>query len=200
MIDNMTGRLFRRFSYTIFISALLILTACTQDSPRMDMPRAVKGQLDLSGWDFSTDGPVNLSGEWEFYWGKLLNARDLATGKYQDEKTFIWVPGIWNGHEVNGRKISGSGYATYRLKVLVRRHKGTMAFKFLSMGTAFRIYVNGQEVSSDGVVGTTPETMVPEWNPHVASFKPQGDNLEIILHVSNFYHRKGGAVGVIKLG
>ena len=45
------------------------------------MPGAVNGQLDLSEWDFGSYGPVKLCGEWEFYWGKLLNAGDIAMKK-----------------------------------------------------------------------------------------------------------------------
>lgn len=179
---------------------LVTLVACTQDVHRKEVPIAVKGVLDLRQWDFFRDGPLNLSGEWEFYWGKFLNREDSSPMNRPEGMNYIRVPGVWNGNSINGSKISGSGYATYHLKVLLKQQNIPMAFKFLSMGTAFRLYVNGQEISSDGIVGATRETMAPDWRPHIACFRSEEANLDIILHVSNFNHRKGGIVEAIKLG
>jgi len=68
------------------------------------------------------------------------------------------------------------------------------------MGTAFALYVNGKKVSSAGVVGTTAETMAPEWLPHIAVYTPDSDRMDILLQVSNFHHRKGGATEEIQFG
>ncbi|MDP1992892.1 MAG: hypothetical protein Q8K00_17910, partial [Syntrophales bacterium] len=143
---------------------------------------------------------MKLSGEWEFHWEKLLDTDKTPSGEPHEGATFIRVPGTWNGHEIGGKRIPGSGYATYHLKVLLKPTLTPMAFKFLSMGTAFDLYVNGKKVSSAGIVGTTKESMTPEWLPHVAGFTPVGDRMDILLHVSNFHHRKGGAVEMIHFG
>jgi PAS domain S-box-containing protein len=188
------------FHLLFLIYALLLLTACTQDTQRKEMPRAIKGLLDLTQWNFNIDGPVKLSGEWEFYWEKVLKAEDVIVEPRPAGMTLISVPGMWNGHEVSGKKISGNGYATYRLKVRLGPQKGPMAFKFLSMGTAFDLYVNGKEVTSAGKVGTALETMTPEWLPHIVDYTPESDQLDLLLHISNFNHRKGGAVEVIQFG
>lgn len=166
----------------------------------MKFPTAENGVLDLTGWDFAQNGPVNLSGEWEFYWERFLDDKSLADEDLKRDRMFISVPRVWNGQTVNGKKITSNGYATYRLKVLLPPLSDPMAFKFMSMGSAFRIYANGKEVSSEGVVGTTRETMIPEWRPHIAQYTPEGDRMDIILHVSNFNHRKGGAFEGIKFG
>jgi len=196
----MTKKCLGSFNYLFLIGTLLLLAACMHDAQRKETPVAVNGLLDLTQWNFNTNGPVKLSGEWEFYWGKILTEEDLIAEPRPDGMTLIKVPGTWNGHEVRGKKISGSGYATYRLKVLLGPQKSPMAFKFLSMGTAFDLHVNGKEVSSAGVVGTTLETMTPEWLPHTVGYTPESDQLDILLHISNFNHRKGGAVEVIKFG
>jgi PAS domain S-box-containing protein len=188
------------FYYAFLICTLSLLAACTQGAQPKEAPRAIKGLLDLTQWNFDTDGPVKLSGEWGFYWKKILKAEDVVAEPRPEGMTLIRVPGTWNGLEINGKKISGSGYATYRLRVLLRPQKSPMAFKFLSMGTAFDLYVNGKEVSSAGIVGTTRETMTPEWLPHITSYTPESDQLDLILHLSNFNHRKGGAVEVIEFG
>jgi hypothetical protein len=160
--NRMTKKCLVSFNYLFLIGALLLLVACMHDAQRKETPVAINGLLDLTQWNFNTDGPVKLSGEWEFYWEKILTEADLIAEPRPEGMTLIRVPGTWNGHEVRGKKILGSGYATYRLKVLLGPQKSPMAFKFLSMGTAFDLHVNGKEVSSAGVVGTTLETMTPD--------------------------------------
>ena len=187
----------------LFICIIFVLTACTPSASRQAAPRVVKGQIDLTQWNFAADGPVKLSGEWEFHWEKLLRADENLSGEPHEGATFIQVPGIWNGHLVGSSKIAGSGYATYRLKVFIKPVQGGPARLQVSHhGHCLQdLFVNGKEVSADGIPGTTRESMVPEWNPHIATFTPgEGNYLEIILHISNFHHRKGGAVGAIHLG
>jgi hypothetical protein len=109
------------FTYVLLIYIFFVLVACTPNASRQEAPRAVKGQLDLTRWNFVTDGPVKLSGEWEFYWEKLLDANEKPSREPQEGATFIRVPGTWNGHDVGAMKIDGNGFATYRLKVLLKR-------------------------------------------------------------------------------
>jgi signal transduction histidine kinase len=37
-----------------------------------DLPQVKAGVLDLKDWNYYEDGPINLDGEWEFYWNTLL--------------------------------------------------------------------------------------------------------------------------------
>ena len=36
-------------------------------------PEAVKGVIDLREYNFKAEGPLELSGEFEFYWNQMLN-------------------------------------------------------------------------------------------------------------------------------
>ncbi|NLF43576.1 MAG: diguanylate cyclase, partial [Bacteroidales bacterium] len=51
-----------------------------------------------------------------------------------------------------------------------------------------------------GTVGKTIDTMIPQYLPQVAFFEAQQGNNEIVIQVSNFYHRSGGILESIKLG
>jgi PAS domain S-box-containing protein len=193
----------KRFVSILVIGLCLVgmtLASCSWERIGAAIPQAKQGILDLSNWDFHAQGPVALNGQWEFYWGELLGATDFSKGNPSPRIDVINVPGVWNGHETGGKTISGSGYATYRLRVLVKPGGEPLAFKFLSLGTAFTLYVNGKKMASAGLVGKTRETMVPDWMPQVAAFAPEGDQLELILQVSNFHHRKGGITERIWLG
>lgn len=161
-------------------------------------PRAEKGVLDLSQWDFESHGPIELSGEYEFHWRRLLLPDSLRSDTPASH--FIDVPGGWNGYELNGEPLPAHGFATYRLMVLLQRPLPNLALKFLDMGTAYRVFVNGDTLLSVGKVGTTPESSQPRYFPQVVDFSPDTNRIELVYHVSNFHHRRGGVWEVIKLG
>ncbi len=156
-------------------------------------PQAQEGVLDLRAWNFARGGLVGLSGEWEFYWEQLLEPAAFATpaARALNLPTMVELPA----------HFSGDGYATYRLQILLDPSlQGPVAFKVPEFETAYALYVNGQLISENGVVGRTPETMRPQWLPKVADFSPERAQLEVILQVSNFYHKKGGAGQLIYFG
>ncbi len=154
-------------------------------------PQAQEGQLDLRGWDFARDGLVDLSGEWEFYWQKLLGPDAFAKDQLPSMTKFIEVPA----------HFSGDGYATYRLRILLNQPpQGPMAFKMPEFETAYALYVNGRLISENGVVGRTRAAMRPQWLPKVVDFSTEREQVEVILQISNFYHKKGGAGQLIYFG
>ena len=58
--------------FFIFFS-LVTVSGCRHDTSRKFAPQAIKGILDLTDWDFKKDGPVQLKGEWEFFWKQHLD-------------------------------------------------------------------------------------------------------------------------------
>jgi signal transduction histidine kinase len=180
------------------VAATLLLTACGRAKVP---PRARNGVLDLSGWDLARDGPVDLSGEWEFYWGQLLGPDDFSGPSLPPRTGFVELPAPWNGYVVNGAPLSGSGCATYRLIISLNDpDPAALALKVPEFETAYVLYVDSREISSNGVVGKTAATMQPQWLPRVADFTVEQSQLHVILQVSNFHHRKGGAGQGIQLG
>lgn len=151
---------------------------------------AKKGILDLRDWDFNKDGNLKLNGEWEFYWDTFLMDSSLEK---QSTKEFVYleVPQIWNSHlESNG--ISPShGYATYRLKILLDT-KDELAIKFLNSGTSSEIFIDGISYLKSGNPAKTKENTIPSLKSAVIDFTPQNNEIEIIIQIANFHHKKGG--------
>lgn len=174
------------------------LLGCDASTPQKAPPRANKGVLDLSQWNFAQEGTVALSGEYEFYWQRHIAPESFASSP-QVASDFITVPGIWNDHEIAGQNIGGEGYATYRLRVRLPELV-PLALKFIDMATAFTAYANGAQVFSAGVPGMTRENTTPRYAPDVVTFTPYARELELVIHVANFHHQKGGAWEPIKLG
>ncbi len=163
-----------------------------------DAPRAQAGLIDLSMWNFGHDGPVALDGEYEFYWQRQLSSADFFTLPAQAAYT-INVPSSWNGKIVQDEALGGFGYATYRLNILITPD-GPMAFKMPDLGTAYRLIVDGRELFKAGEPGTSAANTVPRYNPVVVQFTPRSNRVELILQVSNFDHRLGGAWLPIEFG
>jgi PAS domain S-box-containing protein len=179
---------------------LIFFSACLNDPPRRIAPKAVKGVLDLSDWNFKIDGPVDLSGEWEFYWQQHLMPQDFAL-KNADQKTgFIEVPGYWKGYELDGKKLPGYGYATYRLNIVLNKQQELLALRTVEISNAYIIFVNGQRVGSLGQTGKNRATTVPRQYHQIFDFAHETNQMELIFQVSNFHHRRGGIWEVIQLG
>ena len=101
-----------------FLIVILISIASCKDVENIQTPVVKNGVIDLRRWDFSKNGNIKLDGEWEFYWKELLSNDEFKNGN--KPKTFIPVPGFWNAHIHNNKKIGDYGYGTYRVKVLLK--------------------------------------------------------------------------------
>lgn len=182
-----------RFPFFILLMffACTIFPSCAK-SPQRQMSKAEKGVLDLSRWNFQKNGVVSLDGEWEFYWQHLLTPDDFARRNHFEKTGFIELPGAWNGYRIDGRKLGGMGFATFRLIVDTDSKERMIALNIPEMLTAYRLWINGKEVASNGAVGKSREESKAHWLPMAVSFQPEGDTAEVILQVSNFSFFEGG--------
>lgn len=181
------------------VAALLIFTGCGRDAPNHSRPQAIKGAINLSSWDFARNGAIALDGEYEFYWQQLVPPEEFSRGQLSPIH-FLSVPDSWKGHIIASSKLPGTGYATYRLTVLLNPAAPRLALKFLDMGTAFNVFVNGQKILAVGTVGQTAETSTPRYAPQIVELPGDSSRLELVFQVSNFHHNRGGAWEEIYLG
>ena len=176
---------------------LLAFSACD----RIDRPDLAKaGILDLTSWNFEHGGIVKLNGEWEFYWQQLLEPGQFDPAANQNQDSYLYLPDKWNGLQIDGTKLSGHGYATYRLVVRLPEIRQPLGIKMLDMATSYKLWVDGKPFLSNGVVGRSFEKSKPQYLPQVEFIVPEGNELEIVLQVSNFHHKKGGVWTYIELG
>jgi PAS domain S-box-containing protein len=184
----------------LIIACLIFISACLNDSTRSISPRAVKGMLDLTDWDFKKDGPVVLSGEYEFYWSQHLHPSDFAKAIAPRKTGFISVPAYWKGITFDGEKLPGYGYVTYRLNIALKNQQDRLGLQLMEISNAYNIYVNGEKVASLGQAGASRETTVPREFPQMVNFEIKSNHMELIIQVSNYHHRRGGAWSVIEMG
>ncbi|WP_168735980.1 hybrid sensor histidine kinase/response regulator [Cohnella fermenti] len=161
---------------------------------------AVDGVLDLTGWDFERDGEVRLGGEWEFYWNELLAADDFADPAVISRRTVGNVPNIWSDYAIEGQKLPGFGYATYRLNIKLNDAEQELALKIPMLSTSCAVMVNGILVARCGQVSEQPEDAIAQYNPQIVRFHADHEQLEIIVQISNYLYNSGGMWYALDLG
>lgn len=184
------------------VSIILILLAFSTPgftSPKNSV-KSVKGYLDLTSWDLHKDGPVKLNGEWEFYWKMLLEPADFDSEKITNRTGYMNLPSVWNGYILKGNILTGNGYATYRLKVKLPEGQQVIAFNIRQQETAYRLWADNTLLMSNGKVGKSRNTMVPQYLPRSATFRSDSSTLHLVLQVSNYFHKKGGIRNAIEMG
>lgn len=180
----------------------VVLLTHTSFFRRNPIPVAQNGVLDLRSWDFQRNDGIHLNGEWEFYWRQLLTPMDFAkdgVGSLQSTG-MIRVPGSWWRYPLNEGRLNAIGFATYRLQVLVPENSPELGLNLPQFYTAYKLWVNGQLVSSGGKVGKTLENTVPQYIQRVVSCRPKNGRLELVVQVSNFHHHRCGIMRPIQLG
>ena len=160
-------------------------------------PRAVKGVLDLTNVDFSDQRFVRLSGETAFYWHELLSPEDIR--ERTDPPHYVTLPSSWNGEIINGETLGGFGYATYHLRIKVDS-PGMYGIKVKEFETAFRIWINSEPLGGAGKVGTSRKEMKPSWQRQEFYFYVPDGTVDVVLQISNFQHRHGGAAETMLFG
>ncbi len=192
---------------------LFLLPGSALASP--DTPQVENGLLDLSNWNSGTSESLQLNGGWDFYWGKYLPPTDWkkrleshnsnsepATGASNvnnESRRTIRVPGSWTSTEEN---YPARGQASYRLIIELPDdaiHEG-LALSLPTIGSAYKLYVNGELLHALGNTDSTEESMTEALKPALVSLPPLQARNEILFHVANVEHRHAGLWLPIQLG
>lgn len=169
---------------------MLLLTGCQATSSKQ---QAYNGVLNLTYWDFSKDGVVNLDGKWEFYWQQLVSPGDdfskaSLTGYYG-------FPDYWTDY--SKLNLPSKGYATYRLIVRLDGKKHILSISTPDIYTEYKLWVNNELMGSNLFKeGKEPSYLTPK----IYEFYSDGTQLEIVLQVKNSLHIYSGVGQSILLG
>lgn len=188
--------------FIVFLLLIIIISIqFTNYNSRKQMERysisAKAGVIDLSHWDLNTHPIISLDGEWEFFHGLFLESHNSSI----QANGYITVPGLWSSFKYNGESIAPATYGSYRLRVILPENQNkSLSLKIPDMSSSYSLYVDGKEISSNGVVGKSYEEESPCWKPLVKSIGAKSREMDIIVQVSNFHHIKGGIWESILLG
>lgn len=126
---------------------------------------------------------IKLKGDWEFYWEELLYPEDFHKENFQDKGVLFPIPGELDGYP-------SDTYGTFRTIVTVDNPAKEYGLKVPYFSSANRIWVNGEEVFASGVVSDTKESYIPKYMPGEAYFVPGTEEVEVLIQISNYHHRR----------
>jgi signal transduction histidine kinase len=171
-----------------------------QDSPKI---LSEKGILDLSQVHVSKN-PLELQGEWEFYWQELLSPEDIQNRLARDGNRGRWIniPSSWLGYQLDGQQLSGTGFATFRVVIELSEQDRNerLALRLPTIFHAYKLWVNGELLAEVGLVGQDKSSVTPHLATKLVFFQPENDRVELVMQVANFHHKRGGITKFIELG
>ena len=200
---------------TLFLFLLILFIFATYSCNPQDKknyPKITKGQIDVSSWNIENE-PLKLEGEWEFYWNELIES-NYQTANPADSLQFrkesqthrkpihyLKVPGSWAGIEYEGNTIGENGYLSYRLLLRNVKRYEELAIRIDYIASNYKLFQNGKLLANIGKVGKSEFDSSFSNLPKIISLTPtESGEIEIILHVSNFFLSNGGIFYNIYLG
>ena len=180
----------------VLIPMLAALAHCAPESPR-----AHGGQLTLSEWNLQSGPPVPLSGEWQVYWNQLVPPEAFEHGTPPAPDGVFILPGLWRDVKFGATTAGKYGHATFVLNVtLPEDHPLGLAFRTRDMAQAYALFADGVPVMRAGRVGTNRAEEMPRWEPQIGTHVAPARTTRLVLQVSNYHHRLGGAWFPVEMG
>ena len=179
---------FKVACYTLFF----ILSNLANSFSNEVSPLAKNGVLDLRNQSFNQF--VALTGEWEFYWQKLIIPSDSEKGMV------VSFPVKWNDLSINGKKLPAYGYATYKLKLLLPKTNESLRIAMPDVYCAYKLFLNGKVVAMNGKVANNAYNFEPHWEYKAFDIPVGTDTANLVLQIANFVHSKGGIKDPIIIG
>ncbi|WP_456277251.1 sensor domain-containing diguanylate cyclase [Bacillus sp. AK128] len=186
---------FKKGIFILVLVAAFLFMFNLQDQQGSKTIPIRNGEVDIKNESFSDFGSLNLHGEWEFFWNELIEPDQI-----NNRGQMVSVPDEWSTLEQEDEM--DLGYATYRLKInnIDTTDSNLLAIKISKIPSAYKLFVNGELIGGDGVVGRTKVEEKPAYKPAVHSFMANGNDIELVLQVSNFHYRSGAIRGELVLG
>ncbi len=174
----------------IFLCLLLIFTFSCLPETRKVKAEIQNGILDLTNHSFQTAPFLSLEGDWFFFWEKTP-----LTIQKTDTPGLISLPTHWNKREENGMVLSGQGYATFRLKLLLPKEGFSFPLAVLvgEQDTSHAVFVSGKYLGGSGIPNTNRENTISQVRSSLVILPTEGKSeIELDVMIANFSHRKGG--------
>jgi len=178
-------------TYLALITLIIILL---HSSALFSQELIKNASLDISKKNLEKE-ILYLDGSWKFYDNKLYSPKDFTEGNTTNAQ-LIGVPGLWNKNLERG----GQGFGTYRLLITSVEKGKLYAININRIQSSYKLWINGKLYKENGIVGIDKEHSEPRWSSEDIIFIPKKEDIEIVIQVSNFFHKKGGIENSIAFG
>jgi len=154
------------------------------------------GELDLSAWDARRDGPVSLRGTWTLYWERLLAPSEIVA----EHGVPIAVPGQWLNLGATPNERPGHGAATYVIRMRLAPNTAELSMRMPEPNAGQRVFVDGVLIDERGRPALSRADERLAQGSYVVPIRPRGNEVEIVVQMSNHATRTGGFAEAPLLG
>ena len=139
---------------------------------------------------------LNLDSNWAFYWQHLI-----TPGNFNENQSFKRVTlNNWTHFSINkNTKLPSFGYATYRKHIVISKDRPHVSLFIPASYASSKLWINGILISEIGKVGSSKETTQHRRFSQIIPLNTNETNFEIVIQVSNFYHKNGGIAAPLVL-
>ncbi|MEN6313206.1 MAG: ATP-binding protein [Clostridiaceae bacterium] len=153
---------------------MTVLTGCKD--AKSPSPMTDEGRLDLSGYDFAVNDPVNLQVKWECYCSQLFTPEDFKSGTVPRRPEIVAIPS-----ETREKNPS-----TYRLVIKTSPGGNLLGLYISTFRSAHNIWLNGKLISSNGNPGNDDGTYIIGKANIFEFFDNRNGYIEIVIQASRF--------------
>ncbi|WP_042167214.1 histidine kinase [Paenibacillus gorillae] len=163
--------------------AILYMIFSDEDTSSVHI-KAADGVLDLR--ELSDTPFVSLAGDWKFTGNSFIAPANLSAIGVN-----MAVPGPWTPK---------TQWGSYQLTVYLPDQWSDIGLRIRNIWSAHTIYIDGSIVAEQGRTAVTKQATTPDNPSYEVYFKPEGQQILITIHASNFYNARGGIVLPIDIG
>lgn len=184
------------WGFTVLLIFIAGGTALALFGSRQPEPQARNGILDLTDWDFGSEGVLLLTNGWELYRDRLIAPEEFALAAPEPDEA-VRLPHVWSRGKGSREEV-----ATYRLLIRLGPEQAAArkALEIRDIQSGYRIYVNGQLYGAGGILGDSPGPPEAAIYPSIIAFPVAEGNNEIIVQVSNSTYQRGGLLSSFSFG
>ena len=172
-------------TFRVFITCYLIALAGINTSNAQTIK---KGVLDLQKSNILNEKVVDLSGEWQFEYGRHLSSAQMRN-IHPNKKTYLKIPSSWTNITQNGKKLNSFGIGTYYLRLILDEKCVKSSNDFgMSIGnivSSYKLWVNNDQIIHVGIASSNIKLSKPIYLPQSCFYKINNDTLDIVIQVSN---------------
>lgn len=160
---------------------------------------SIQAVYDMRNLPFDNTTTYKIKAHWLFWWSELVDPALIEKGTAPSPTDSVMMPQHWTEYMLDGKKLPAKGYATYALKILLPDNS-IYGIYLDHMVTAYRLFVNGVEIASNGKVSKDLSKMENECRHQAIYFTPKDRVALCVVHISNRDYRTAGMWQPIVIG
>lgn len=170
------------FNFSFIIIVLSFLFFYVGFGLDLDVLNIKDGIATLSE-EYIEERSFKLDGDFYYYENQFLKPNQFEDESYTAK--LVHIPGGFNEFNENQNMF---GYGTLRFWIEIpKEYIGkNFSLKIQTLSTAAKIWINGNEVAKQGVLGRTENDSLGIYKPTLSNFRANKSLNEVVIQISNF--------------